>query len=866
MASNSTHKSNGRRMAFAVYADGERFAAYKQHLKASLSRHLPDIDVVDIDLRQTGDMLSIVPEKDRAWYVRLAIPLMDCFKGYDKVAWLDVDTEVVSPEFAKIFNAETSVDGLSAVQDIEQKDRISYVKSLYPDYARDTYFNSGVMVFDLGKINRNNWRRRVSEGLSRRMELDKQSIYHDQDVLNVWFDIASLDKRFNCLWRDADLVKSAYLVHYADKNGKKMLEKRILDGKCLWKERCIVVSPRHAFIRPWIRAYFASGNTIPLVIVPGPPGDWQPGDMEYCQLAADYCGGMVFDCADGWANARTIAHRAAKPKRGAPVGWYAKKNILHAVATKLSPKTWAWIDDDAELVGDVSECFDFAEKAPGFIYTQFYYPDVADKQHPVKMHTWKISSGEKLCWNSLVVFHGEANRRLEVLSRDFPVEDDEIIFGYLYRNDETWHDGFCDFSEHDWQKTCKRLSDIPKGPAGHLKQLHYTGNENNGECKRFWADKSDTLPIAPFEPPEVTIAQGEPVDAVFVIGTESMEGNEELRYALRSLDRNCKFIRDVYICGLCPYWVDKTRVRHLQWPDRFDHAKDANIIDKLRHACETKGIAKRILFCSDDQFQTKECTWDDFAPRWLRAYDPADTFYTDSHRTWHKRLKDTLEREVKRRKSIGMSGNNVFYYQPHMWMQIDRDLFLDYAKWSDYAKRTDTIIASGYFNFINANGRRDYDHIFLSGTESQLPKVRHIAYHDGSFRTAMGFLQELFPAKSRFEVDAGQPRSTRHGDDFGGGKKDPLPTTQEERTRIIDVMSAIRKNPEWSDLLGEVSRAEELRMLGVYGWRVVWSDLISRWERDTNHGLWNKPVSSVRSPDATKVVEAYISGPRRTLR
>ena len=130
-------------------------------------------------------------------------------------------------------------------------------------------------------------------------------------------------------------------------------------------KRCVVVSPRHAFIRPWIRAYFATGNTTPLVIVPGPDGDWKDGDMEYCTAAAKFSGGLVFDCSREWKASERLAERAVRKN----VGWYSKKSILHAVATRLSPKTWAWIDDDAEVTGNLDECFDAAEMAPGFIFT-----------------------------------------------------------------------------------------------------------------------------------------------------------------------------------------------------------------------------------------------------------------------------------------------------------------------------------------------------------------------------------------------------------------------------------------------------------------------------------------------------------------
>jgi hypothetical protein len=642
-------------------------------------------------------------------------------------------------------------------------------------------------------------------------------------------------------------------------------------------KRGVVVSPRHAFIRPWIRAYFAAGNTIPLIIVPGPPGDWQPGDMEYCKAAAESCGGLVFDCSSEWELSRKFASRAVLQTR---VGWYSKKSILHAVASRLSPSVWAWIDDDAEVTGCLDECFDMADKAPGFIYAQFYYPNDKDVCHPARMYRSNIDTGDKVCWNSMVFFHGDANKQIvKELCRDFPVEDDEIIFGHLYQTNKVWYDGFCDFSPFGWQMNCKRLSQIPVDWHGKL--LHYTSHANRGEVKTMWANKASHLPQAPFE----TIAKASPVsigenddsavDAVFVVGKGSSYGDEELRYALRSLEYNCKFVRNVYICGECPTWVDVSKVRHLQWPDRFKHAKDANIIDKLRHACEMKGIAKNILFCSDDQFQTKGCSWDDFSPRYLRRYSSDDPWYIAQGRIWHNRLRKTLEREVQRRKDVGLDVSSVFYYQPHIWMQIDRDTFLAYAKWCDYAHRDDTIIASGYFNYAGVEGKANFDHVFMGSFDSaEVPAVRHVAYHDVSYRKAIEIMRKLFPRPSRFEVPAKtvwaplpslSPLSSFAGN---GAKSDRSPATSKEMAELLDVMSRVRKEPTWHKLLGEVSMAEELRLFGVEGWRIVWYDLISRWNAATGRGAIVMPVQAGRSPEAEAIIAAYTVRPAqmRTIR
>lgn len=635
-----------------------------------------------------------------------------------------------------------------------------------------------------------------------------------------------------------------------------------------WKDRCVVIFPRKEFIRSWIRAYFACGNTLPLVIATGNPG-WSDEDFMFCRQAAEQTGGKVVDLASVWQAAKKLKKRSLDKRNP---GWYTKKLVLHAIASTLAPKSWAWIDDDAEVTGDLSECFDLAEKSPGFVYTQYYYPGEIGNRHPSMMYRMFHSSDEnadKLCWNSFVLFHGEANERMaEKLAADYPVEDDECVFTYLYKNDKAWHEGFCDYSAHCWQENCKTKEQIPDGGWGG-KIVHYTSNAKGGEVKKLWAEKANVLPRAPFERSENGNAADEgPVDAVFVIGVGSVDENEELRYALRNLERNCPFVRDVYICGECPNWVDRSVVKHLQWPDRFRHAKDANIIDKLRHACEQPGIASRILFCSDDQFQTRVCAWGDFEPRYLRKYDSGDTWYANKKRVWHNRLRKTLEREVARRREYGLDPSNVFYFQPHMWMQINRDAFIAYAKWCGYEKRDDTIIASGYFNFAGIAGRPDFDHVFFTSSNSGVPKETHVAYHDGSYASVMKVLKDMFPVKSRFEL---HERSTdkkvvasgwdrpRTRDSSELKLDDPSPASKDELHEIMEVARRIRLVPSLAFMRGDLSRAEELRLYGVRGWRTVWRDLVKRYNEATSvTGRIPEPGCEM-SDDARRVISDYKS-------
>ena len=213
---------------------------------------------------------------------------------------------------------------------------------------------------------------------------------------------------------------------------------------------------------------------------------------------------------------------------------------------------------------------------------------------------------------------------------------------------------------------------------------------------------------------------------------------------------------------------------------------------------------------------------------------------------------------------------------------MDRDLFLEYAKWSEYEHRTDTIIASGYYNFAMTMGRPDFDHVFITGRSVSVPGATHVAYNDESYRAALSVMERLFPDRCRFEIPepedtkragvakqrSATPVPRRKHDPVEAGDMDPSSASRDEIAEIMGVASRIREEPAWSPLLGEVSRAEEMRLFGVRGWRVVWRDLISRWRVATHDGADIVQVDEPRGPEASKIVQDYRANPSqmRTVR
>jgi len=104
--------------------------------------------------------------------------------------------------------------------------------------------------------------------------------------------------------------------------------------------------------------------------------------------------------------------------------------------------------------------------------------------------------------------------------------------------------------------------------------------------------------------------------------------------------------------------------------------------------------------------------------------------------------------------------------------------------------------------------------------------------------------------------------------EYSMSEEDPSPATAEELAELHDVMRQVRDRPSCGPFLGEISRAEELRLFGVRGWRTVWRDIVRRWRMATKDGEEEAREVEKRSEKASDVVSRYMSDPEsmRTVR
>ena len=211
----------------------------------------------------------------------------------------------------------------------------------------------------------------------------------------------------------------------------------------------------------------------------------------------------------------------------------------------------------------------------------------------------------------------------------------------------------------------------------------------------------------------------------------------ELEYVIASLKKYCSsWVGRIFIVGSEPPERVKKYVIHVPCDNPYTHCKDANIIHKLRYACENiQDLSDDFLMISDDQIVTKESSWEDMKPRIVRKFNDWSKDRWEKNRTvdfWHECLYNTLNLFPK---------DKSCFWEPHIWSPINKYKFIEMCEKYNYQKDISCIILSLYYNFINETPIRGFEHLHIENSKAKrrvgsitienIP--RHLSWADSAF-------------------------------------------------------------------------------------------------------------------------------------
>jgi hypothetical protein len=242
-----------------------------------------------------------------------------------------------------------------------------------------------------------------------------------------------------------------------------------------------------------------------------------------------------------------------------------------------------------------------------------------------------------------------------------------------------------------------------------------------------------------------------PYDAVYPLGSGSKWGNNELRYSLRSLEKNLVDLRNVYIVGYRPDWL--TGAIHISCDDPLPHNKDGNIIRKILRACEVPELSEEFLQVSDDQILLQPLSFAELRPYYVIDLASVDESWF-SQGAWAKRMERTYQ-------WLRARGRTTYHYDSHIPLPMSKSQCFRVMSECDYEEGIGYAINTVYFNSLGLpvdHPIRDKRAVFELSCRStaairrRLYGKTYLNYFDPAMTD--GFkrvLAELFPHKSRFE-------------------------------------------------------------------------------------------------------------------
>lgn len=231
------------------------------------------------------------------------------------------------------------------------------------------------------------------------------------------------------------------------------------------------------------------------------------------------------------------------------------------------------------------------------------------------------------------------------------------------------------------------------------------------------------------------------MDIVIPLGTGSINQNLELRYCLRSIEKNCFFLGQVFIIGELPDFI--TGVEHIPAQDRPGKGwKEKNIFDKIMVACNDPRISDDFYFFNDDHFL-------------LEPFDGKYYFRRSLVDTIQQQMSYHLYRHTLLNTQARCPGG--LDYDLHCPIIYNKELFKETVGKCAWHKLYGFAIKSLYCNLNRVNSELYPDlKITRPGKTNEIRNAiagrKFFSVADAGINDSMKqVLQELYPQKSKYE-------------------------------------------------------------------------------------------------------------------
>lgn len=252
------------------------------------------------------------------------------------------------------------------------------------------------------------------------------------------------------------------------------------------------------------------------------------------------------------------------------------------------------------------------------------------------------------------------------------------------------------------------------------------------------------------------------MDVVYVVGGGSKHNDAELRYSLRSIEKNGIGLGQVCIIGECPSWIDRSRLTWIPFEDNPEAAPAVNVFNKLNHAIVKGLLPDRFLLSSDDHFFIRKTDFDNYpihykAERLPVQKDVGTGVYGD--RRYTQCMVNTAR--VMRWFNLPAKfyeGHTNKLYDLRTWTYLKNIGFWNFAKHFEDGISANTPMAAAFMRqhpdwpCVRRKDIKVRSFASMDDLMQQLGESNSFSIGDGAFGSGIEqVLQEWFPDSSRFE-------------------------------------------------------------------------------------------------------------------
>lgn len=235
------------------------------------------------------------------------------------------------------------------------------------------------------------------------------------------------------------------------------------------------------------------------------------------------------------------------------------------------------------------------------------------------------------------------------------------------------------------------------------------------------------------------------MDMVIPMGKGSKWANNELRYCLRSIEKNVVGFRNIVIVGDLPDFLNENII-YIEQPLVFGNAA-RNIALNLLEACRDERLSERFAYFNDDYFVTGKIDLGNYP---LYHKEPLEYIYRQNVTDYRRHVKETFD-------YLQSIGKETMNYDTHYPCVFEKTKLQKLIEGTDFNRSHGFILKSLYFNTYKAESTfrsdcKQYQIKPLDKWQELATATEIFSIADTCINPAFkSFLENTFPEKSKWE-------------------------------------------------------------------------------------------------------------------